>query len=173
MGVNLLIGLSTMITCLLIQGVVVGILLRVSFVLEAKHLVQTSFFRTTVFLVAAMVTMLGGNLLQMTIWAGLFVACGAFGDFSVAFYHSVVNFTTLGYGDLVMTEQWRLLGALEAANGVLMLGLTASVLFLVISVLMRREWDRLARKDPKSDTHSKETAGVPPPSGLDPTDLSR
>jgi hypothetical protein len=48
-----------------------------------------------------------------------------------------VNFTTLGYGDLVMSGTWRLLGPLEAANGVLMFGLTASGLFAVTHRLIQ------------------------------------
>jgi len=48
--------------------------------------------------------------------------------FSVAFYHSAVNFGSLGYGDIVMSEKYRLLGALEAINGVLMIGLSTAAL---------------------------------------------
>jgi hypothetical protein len=89
-----------------------------------------------------MLIMLGGNLLQITIWGWLFIACGEFKEFATAFYHSVVNFSTLGYGDLVMSEKRRILGALEAANGVLMFGLTTSILFLVLNELIKREWKR-------------------------------
>lgn len=46
---------------------------------------------------------------------------GEFESFATAFDHSVVNFATLGYGDLVVSEERRLLGALESINGVLML----------------------------------------------------
>ena len=52
-----------------------------------------------------------------------------------AYYHSAVNFTTLGYGDIVMSRQWRLLGPLEALNGSLMLGLAAAMLFTVMGRL--------------------------------------
>ena len=69
---------------------------------------------------------------------GLFFVFGEFTDFATAFYHSVVNFTTLGYGDLVMSEDGRLVGALEAANGVLMFGLTTAILFAVLDALIKR-----------------------------------
>jgi hypothetical protein len=81
-----------------------------------------------------------GNLLQIALWATLFHYHGEFESFRVAFYHSVVNFTTLGYGDLVMSEGNRLLGALEALNGVLMIGITTGFLFTVLSSLMQRAW---------------------------------
>jgi hypothetical protein len=91
--------------------------------------------------------MLAGNLLQITLWAGLFFAYGEFADFATAFYHSVVNFATLGYGDLVMSEQRRLLGALEAVNGVLMFGLTTGFLFAVLWALLQREWEKRVSQD--------------------------
>lgn len=81
-----------------------------------------------------MVFLFAGHILQFATWAVLFWALGEFEDFATAFYHSTVNFTSLGYGDIVMSESWRLLGALEAANGVLMFGLTAG---LVLSVMNR------------------------------------
>lgn len=52
--------------------------------------------------------------------------CGEFRDFGSAYYHSAVNYTTLGYGDIVMSPRWRLLGPLEAANGMLLLGVTGA-----------------------------------------------
>ncbi len=67
----------------------------------------------------------------------VFWAWGEFHDYATAFYHSAVNYTTLGYGDIVMSKPWRLLGPLEAANGVLMGGLAAAVLFAVLSHLMQ------------------------------------
>jgi hypothetical protein len=69
-----------------------------------------------------------GNLMQIAIWAGLFIFLGEFQQFSEAFYHSAVNFSTLGYGDLVMSAPHRLLGPLESINGVLMIGVSSAAL---------------------------------------------
>jgi hypothetical protein len=49
-----------------------------------------------------------------------------------------VNFTTLGYGDIVMSRAWRLLGPLEAVAGMLMFGVSTAVLFGVTEALIRR-----------------------------------
>jgi hypothetical protein len=46
-------------------------------------------------------------LAQVAVWAGAFLLCGALPDYATAFYHSAVNFTTLGYGDIVMPAGWR------------------------------------------------------------------
>ncbi|MEM1413067.1 MAG: ion channel [Pseudomonadota bacterium] len=82
-----------------------------------------------------MMFLFAGHILQFTTWALLFTVLNDpnIPNFGVAFYHSVVNFTSLGYGDLVMSEEWRLLGALEAANGVLMFGLTAGLVLAVMN----------------------------------------
>ena len=71
-------------------------------------------------------------------WAILFLWLGEFEDFATAFYHSTVNFTSLGYGDIVMSEERRLLGALEAANGVLMFGLSAGAILSVMNGMFNR-----------------------------------
>jgi hypothetical protein len=79
-----------------------------------------------------------GHLLQFATWAVLFTWLGEFADFNTAFYHSAVNFASLGYGDYVMSEKWRLLGALEATNGVLMLGLSAGSILSVMNAALAR-----------------------------------
>ena len=77
------------------------------------------------------------HLIEIAVWAGLFVICGEFTAFGAAFDHSAVNYTTLGYGDVVMTPSWRLLGPLEAADGMLMFGVTTAMIFAVIQRLIR------------------------------------
>jgi hypothetical protein len=94
--------------------------------------------RSFTLLGGTMLFLLLGHILQFATWAGLFVLLGEFTDFDSALYHSAVNFTSLGYGDIVMSTRWRLLGALEAANGVLMFGLTAGLLLSVFNLLLRR-----------------------------------
>ena len=146
---NLIIGCVTMAVCLALQCVVVGVMLRVLIALDMRQIIKPTMTWASSLLIAVLLIMLVGNILQIALWAGLFRACGELENYTTAFYHSVVNFSTLGYGDLVMSEGRRLLGALEAANGVLMFGLTTSVLYAVLSALMRRAWDqRVARNAP-------------------------
>jgi hypothetical protein len=100
-----------------------------------------------------LMVLFAGHLLQFATWALLFVGLGEFTNFHTAFYFSAVNFTSLGYGDIVMSERWRLLGALEAANGVMMFGLSASTILSVMNRLFGR---RLKGKiDPEMDIRTK------------------
>ena len=73
-----------------------------------------------------MLMLVVGNLVQGGIWALLFVFLGEFSDWATAYYFSLVNFSTFGYGDIVMSERWRILGPLQAINGVLMIGVSTA-----------------------------------------------
>lgn len=85
-----------------------------------------------------MAVLMLGHFFMFATWAILFTSLGEFEDFATAFYHSTVNFTSLGYGDIVMSEERRLLGALEAANGVLMFGLSAGAILSVMNGMFGR-----------------------------------
>jgi Ion channel len=83
------------------------------------------------------------HLISIALWAVLLVLCGEFQEFGSAYYHSAVNYTTLGYGDLLLTPSWRLLGPLEATNGVLMFGISAAMVFTVIQRLVQARFEDL------------------------------
>ncbi|MEM9797372.1 MAG: ion channel [Pseudomonadota bacterium] len=72
------------------------------------------------------------SLLMVTaavwIWAIAFWLLGVFPTFETAVYFSLVVFTTLGFRDVLMVEDWRLLGGLAAANGLLLFGLLTAML---------------------------------------------
>jgi hypothetical protein len=77
------------------------------------------------------------HLLEIAFWAVSFMVCGEFSDFGTAFYHSAVNYTSLGYGDLIMSPSWRLLGPLETANGALLFGVSTAMIFAVMLWLIQ------------------------------------
>jgi hypothetical protein len=83
------------------------------------------------------------HLIDMTLWAVVFMTCGEFHEFGIAYYFSAVNYTTLGYGDLIMSPSWKLLGPLEAADGALMFGVSTAMLFTVIVRLIQARFEDL------------------------------
>ena len=83
------------------------------------------------------------HLIEIALWAVLFVVCGEFQEFGNAYYHSAVNYTTLGYGDLLLTPSWRMLGPLEAAIGALMFGVSTAMVFAVIQRLVQDRFEDL------------------------------
>jgi len=124
---NVLIGLATTVVCLMIQILLVVITIR--FYAHNPHLVESPTLVSTVGLITAiMLLLVVGNFVQIIIWAGLFMYLGEFTDFTTAAYHSAVNFATLGYGEIVMSEDRRTLGPMQSVNGVLMIGVSTAVM---------------------------------------------
>lgn len=127
MLINLLFGLLTMILCLFLQS----LLFVAAIVFYGRHeeqLNNPSFWSSLTVIVSVMLLLVLGNLMQIGVWALLFLLLEEFQQFGEAFYHSAVNFSTLGYGDFVMSGEHKLLGPLEAVNGVLMIGVTSAAL---------------------------------------------
>lgn len=91
----------------------------------------------------AVMLALAAHLIEMVIWAVLFAICGEFPNVGAAFYHSAVNYTTLGYGEVVMSGAWRLLAPLEAADGMLMFGVTTAMIFAIIQRLLQTRFQDL------------------------------
>lgn len=85
---------------------------------------------------AATLMALVAHLAEIALWAFVFIGCGEFRDLPAALYHSAENYTTLGYGDVVMSSSWRLLGPFEAADGMLMFGVSTALIFTVINRLV-------------------------------------
>jgi hypothetical protein len=86
------------------------------------------------------------HLIEIGVWAWLFMICGEFQEFGAAYYHSAVNYTTLGYGDVIMSASWKLLGPLEAADGSLMFGVSTAMIFAVILRLLETRFADLRDK---------------------------
>jgi hypothetical protein len=76
------------------------------------------------------------HLTQIALWSVAFLLCGQVSTFETAFCLSAQNFTAFGYGDVKLSERWRLLGPLEATNGLLFFGLSTAVLFAIMSQLI-------------------------------------
>jgi Ion channel len=98
--------------------------------------VGVRFWMDTGIVARAMSYALVAHLIEMAFWAVLFVICGEFPDFATAYYHSAVNYTSLGYGDLIMSPAWKLLGPLETADGMLLFGVSTAMIFAVIQWLV-------------------------------------
>jgi hypothetical protein len=133
---SLLIGLPVMLLCLLLQAVFLTICMRRYARFKDAQLQIDQLLLDILLLSLIMSLLLLGNFLQMAVWAGLFMLLDEFDSFATALYYSGVNFTTLGYGDIVLSPQWRLLGPLEAANGILMFGVsTAAMTSAVMDII--------------------------------------
>jgi len=134
---NFLVGLPVMLLCLVIQAVVSFWSMRyyIRCIQGGEQRIGAGLRP----LLIAMLAMMVGTLVQVILWGLLFVWLGEFSEVYEAVYHSAVNFASLGYGDIVMHKRWKLLGALEAINGVLMLGMSAAALMAILQHMVKSQ----------------------------------
>jgi hypothetical protein len=143
--IPLAVGVGVIATTIIIHALALNVTVR--FVRRERYLGRagTRFWVDLVIVVMAISFALAAHLIEMAIWALLFMICGEFPVFGTAYYHSAVNYTTLGYGEVEMTPSWSLLGPLEAANGMLMFGVSTAMIFAVIQRLLESRYVDLRR----------------------------
>ena len=146
---NFVVGVPTMLLCLVVQVVVVFWCVRYCTRQTDSGASRAGWRKTIRPLAVSMLAMMIANLLQIALWGFLFVGLGEFEELYPAIYHSAVNFTSLGYGDVVMKQEWKLLGPLEAANGVLMMSMTAAALTAILQNIIRSQAEAIGVGQPR------------------------
>ena len=87
----------------------------------------------------ALVWTLGMMTIAVWLWAVSLYFLKIFVTFEASVYFSLVAFTTLGFGDILLPQEWRLLGGLAAANGLLMFGLLTAILVETLRNMRQRQ----------------------------------
>ena len=82
------------------------------------------------------------HLAEAGTWAGFYRISGLIPELETAIYFSIMSYTTVGYGDVVLPAPWRLLGPIEAAVGILMFGWSTAI---IVAAITRMEGNRLPR----------------------------
>jgi len=104
------------------------------FALHRTHSLWKPFFLATAVLCVFTI-----HVIEIWIWAFVFLSVSALPDFETALYFSTTAFTTVGFGDVVPALEWRLLGSIEAANGFMLFAWSAAFTFEILSRLYKRE----------------------------------
>ena len=94
---------------------------------------------------------LAAHLAEIALWALSFVLCGEFSNFAAALYFSGNTYTTLGDSTTVLSARWRMLGPIEAADGMLMFGVSTAIIFAVIHRLIEAKFHLQGDPTLKSD----------------------
>jgi hypothetical protein len=129
----ILVGLALLVVSVVTSGLSAAVIIRGAAYVLRHGYAGMSVWKNAAALVATTLVSTAGHLFQIALWGAVFMACGEFERFGDAFYHSASNYTALGYGDLIMSARWRLLGPLEALTGVLLLGFSVGLVFTVMS----------------------------------------
>jgi Ion channel len=83
------------------------------------------------------------HLTESCIWGAFYRWRGLFENYETSLYFSLGTYTTLGYGDVLLPQRWRLLGSLEGITGVLLCGLSTAFLFSVVNSLFQFRVQRM------------------------------
>ena len=108
---------------------------------SSRHWALGSLLRRACVFAALVLVMSLAAFAECGVWAALYLWVGALSEWREALYFSLVSFTTLGYGDIVLGEEWRILAGFEAVNGIILFGCTTAIIMAVAQRLYLRRQD--------------------------------
>jgi hypothetical protein len=98
-------------------------------------------------MLAASIGIIAIHTLEIWSYAALYLTFGAFRDLEVSLYFSTVTYASVGYGDVLLPKGWRILGAIEGATGIIMLGWSTAFLVSLLTRLRLFGHDWLRAED--------------------------
>ncbi len=122
-------------------GGMVLALRMIRFLEDRRGRLRLRFLRSRIYwLVGTVLLMFLISVVEVLAWSAAYLALNAIQGFERALYFSTVTFTTLGYGDIVIDEHWRLLASFEATNGIIMFGWTTAIVVATVQRIYRKEY---------------------------------
>jgi len=96
-------------------------------------------------LVVASLGLFALHTLEIWLYAALYLFLGAVSHFEAALYYSTVTYASIGYGDVLLPHDWRILGAIEGVTGIMMLGWSTAFLVSLLGQLKLLSHDWLSK----------------------------
>ena len=127
--------MTILIACLLIVLCIIVHAVATSIAINISKLHSNYRWKRTVnlFWISIIVLiMFFASVMESGMWATAYYVSGAISNYQDALYFSIVTFTTLGYGDITLTDDWRLLASFEAATGIIIFGWSTAVVMVVV-----------------------------------------
>ena len=144
--IPLLVAVATIFCTIIVHALILRVIVTAVRRDLQRGRVGVGFWTDLTFVTSATLLALAGHLVEIGLWAIAFYLCGEFSDFAAAFYHSAGSYTTLGDSSVVMSARWRLLGPLEASDGMLMFGISTAMIFAVIQRLLQSRFQLADRQ---------------------------
>ena len=88
--------------------------------------------RSVIVMMATVSILMTAHVVEIGIWAVSYAALHVIEDRTQAFYFAFINYTTLGYGDVLPVPRWRLLGPVSAMCGIMLFGWSTAVIYDVL-----------------------------------------
>jgi hypothetical protein len=148
----LLVGTGVLLGSLLLYGVATDLIMHLIVHLIRGGYSGLGFCKNVAVMMTVTLITAAAHLGAITLWAAALLMCGEISTFDKACYLSAQNYTALGYGDVVLSEQWRLLGPLEAINGLLLFGVSTALMFAVLNRLIMNRLRVRHSRTPRSDS---------------------
>jgi len=138
---ELLIAFVIVGVCVVIH--ITGIVVLAWWILQRHELFETdpTIIRSIITLIAVFGVIIVLHLTETAVWASFYQIWGLFPDFETSLYFSLTSYTTMGFGDVVLPEKWRLLGGVEGISGVLLCGISTAFIFVILQGLLRSHKD--------------------------------
>ena len=154
---ELLIALSVVAICVVIHTG--GLVLFAQFLIDRFPKMDriVSMPRQVLALILVFAFVMTLHLVEAGMWATFYYVRGLFPDFETSFYFSLVTYGTIGFGDVVLPQRWRLLSGIEGISGVLLCGLSGAFIFAVINALFQR---RMQQRNAPVKTYSSVDAAI-------------
>jgi hypothetical protein len=132
----LLVGAGMLLLGVLFYGMATALIVRLLARWARTGHAAAGFWAHAAVMMAVTLITAAAHLIEIALWAVVLLLCGEVPTFEKALYASGQYYTALGYGDVILSERWRLLGPLEAVNGLLLVGLSTALMFAVLSRLI-------------------------------------
>jgi hypothetical protein len=127
-----LLALALISACMVLQGS--GTVLLIHWLARRRDVLESSvLYRRAALLLRVFLWIVLLHLSQVAVWAAGFRYTRALPDLETATYFSLVTFTTIGYGDVVLPPGWRLLAGIEGLTGILLIGWSTALMFTVVN----------------------------------------
>jgi Ion channel len=135
-----LVGGSVSALNIAIHAAVMTILVRVSQAMGASQKYHSPLYLVAV-MIPTVAVLMAAHSIEVMVWSLAYLIFDVPPPGTDLVYFAFVNYTTLGYGDVVPVERWRLLGPITAMNGVLLFGWSTAVIFEVLRRTLARTLD--------------------------------
>jgi voltage-gated potassium channel len=138
MGVILL-SLALPAACVIVQSG--GTLLLIHWLARVRHVLESpNVLRRAALLLRLFLWIILVHLIQVGVWAVAFWAARQVPDLETAVYFSLVTYTTIGFGDVVLGPGWRVLAGFEGLTGILLIGWSTAFVFTVVNRMYEHWW---------------------------------
>jgi len=134
---QLLVGAGVSAINIAIHALVMTILVWVARAVSAENKSRPAVFLMVV-MISTVSVLMAAHAVEVIVWALAYLIVGVVPGRGGFAYFAFVNYTTLGYGDILPVERWRLLGPITALNGVLLIGWSTAVIFEVLRRALAR-----------------------------------